>query len=190
MDRPTTTTSSSLPPGVRVAALAAIALAVLAGWLFAAGGLQRLIALTSGPTSDGELGAPAPDFRLEDLDGRPVRLADYRGQVVLINFWATWCVPCRTEMPEIESAYRAHRERGFAVLAIDVQEPAGMVRPFMAELGLTFPALLDLVGSVSRAYRARALPASFLVDRQGIVRYVKVGPLTAGALEEQLSKLL
>jgi cytochrome c biogenesis protein CcmG/thiol:disulfide interchange protein DsbE len=187
MDRPTAT---SYPLAVRLALFAAIALALLAGWLFGAGGLQRLIALTSGPTADADVGGPAPDFRLDDLDERSVRLADFRGQVVLINFWATWCMPCRTEMPEIESAYRAHRERGFAVLAIDMQEHAGLVRPFMAELGLTFPALLDLDGSVSRAYRARALPASFLVDRQGTIRYVKVGPLTAGALEEQLRKLL
>ena len=187
MNQPTTT---SAPLAARLALFAAIALALLAGWLFAAGGLQQLIALTSGPTGDGEVGGPAPDFRLDDLEGRPVRLADYRGQVVLINFWATWCLPCRTEMPEIESVYRAHRERGFGVLAIDMQEHAGLVRPFMAELGLTFPALLDLDGSVGRAYRARALPASFLVDRQGTVRYVKVGPLTAGTLEEQLRKLL
>jgi peroxiredoxin len=187
MHQPTT---SAPPLRVRLALLAAVVLALLAGWLFLAGGLQQLIAITSGPAADGEVGGPAPDFTLEDLDGRSVRLSDHRGQVVLINFWATWCLPCKTGMPEIESVYRTHRERGFAVLAVDMQEHAGLVRPFMAELGLTFPALLDLDGAVTRAYRVRGLPASFLVDRQGTVRYLKIGPLTVATLEEQLRKLL
>jgi peroxiredoxin len=170
--------------------MAAILVAVIAGWLFSGGGLQRLLALTSGPVSTGDVGQPAPDFALEDTTGRSIKLADYRGKVVLINFWATWCLPCRAEMPEFETIYRAYRERGFEVLAIDLQETATEVQPFMAELGLSFPALLDRDGFVSRAYRARALPSSFLVDRQGTIRYLKIGPVTADALEEEVRKLL
>jgi peroxiredoxin len=136
------------------------------------------------------VGQPAPAFALEDTAGRTVRLADLRGKVVLVNFWATWCAPCRTEMPEIEQVYREHRARGFEVVAIDVQEGPAEVQGFMSELGLTFPALLDRDGSASRAYRARALPSSFLVDRQGVVRYLKIGPLTTDSLGAEVNKLL
>jgi peroxiredoxin len=163
---------------------------MLAGWLFSGGGLQRLIALATGPTAPGEVGSPAPDFSLEDTAGRTVTLGDYRGKVVLINFWATWCLPCRAEMPELESIYRARRGDGFEVVAIDLQESDAEVQPFMEELGLTFPALLDRDGFVSRAYRARALPSSFLVDRQGTIRYVKIGPLTFDTISEELGKLI
>ena len=187
MDQPTT---SSHPPQLRIALIAAIALAILAGWLFGAGGLLRLIVALDRSDGGGEVGQHAPEFTLEDLDGQQVRLADLRGQVVLLNFWATWCGPCRTEMPEIESIYRAYRERGFTVLAVDLQEDATEVRPYLRELGLTFPGLLDRDGAVSRAYRTRALPSSFLIDRQGTVRYLKIGPLTAEQLEEQVTKLL
>jgi peroxiredoxin len=93
-------------------------------------------------------------------------------------------------MPEIERAYRAYQTRGFEVLAIDVQEGPEDVQAFMSELQLSFPALLDRDGAVSRLYLARGLPSSFLIDREGVVRYVKVGPLTTSILDEQLEKLL
>ena len=169
---------------------AAILLPLVFGWLFLGGGLERVWPRGGGSSLPADVGQPAPAFRLGTADGSQLGLADRRGKVVLINFWATWCVPCRTEMPEIEQAYRTYASRGFAVLAVDVQETADQVRPFMAELNLSFPALLDLDGAVSRAYFARALPSSFVVDRQGIVRYVKVGPLTTDVLREQIEKLL
>jgi peroxiredoxin len=184
------TTARPAPLRARLALVAAILLAAFAGWLFAEGGLLKLVNALGDPGAPGDVGQPAPQFELEDTSGRVVRLADLRGKVVLVNFWATWCAPCRTEMPEMEKVYREHRERGFEVVAIDLQESAAEVRPFMAELGLTYPALLDRDGSVSRAYRARALPSSFLVDRQGTVRYLKIGPLTTEALEAEVRKLL
>ena len=167
----------------------AIGLAVIAAWLVLGGGIDRFRPREGLPAGPGDLGQPAPDFALERPAGGQIRLADYRGQVVLLNFWATWCVPCRSEMPEIEATYRAYRERGFQVLAVNVQESPADVQPFIAELGLSFPAVLDRDTAVSRLYRARALPSSFLVDRDGTVQYVRVGPLTTATLEEQLHKL-
>ena len=172
------------------ALLAAVTLAVLAGWLLLAGGIEQFRPRTGGPGPSGDVGQVAPDFSLERAGGGEARLSDYRGQVILLNFWATWCVPCRAEMPEIESTYRANRERGLQVLAINVQESEADVQPFVRELGLTFPALLDRDASVARLYLARALPSSFLIDRQGVVRYVRVGPLTAATLDGELRKLL
>jgi peroxiredoxin len=174
----------------RRALLAAVGLAAVAAWLVIGGGIERLRPRPSSPSGPAEVGQGAPDFSLENAAGGQSQLSDYRGQVVLLNFWATWCVPCRAEMPEIESTYLAHRERGFRVLAINVQENEAEVRAFFDELGLSFPALLDREASVARLYLARALPSSFLVDRQGVVRYVRVGPLTGPTLEEQVAKLL
>jgi peroxiredoxin len=172
----------------RMALAAAVCLAVVAGWLVVGGGIERLRPRPSGQAGSVEVGQPAPDFCLQSAAGNRECLGDYRGQIVLLNFWATWCVPCRAEMPEIENTYRAHRERGFQVLAINVQEAEAEVRPFVGELGLTFPALMDRDTAVARAYLARALPSSFLVDRRGVVQFVRVGPLTGTMLEEQLRK--
>ncbi len=168
--------------------LAAVLLAGLGAWLFLAGGLRQ-IARSAVPAQAGEVGQPAPELALERPDGTVARLADYRGSVVLLNFWATWCAPCRAEMPEIEQVYQRHRERGFEVLAINLQEGPTEVQAFMAELWLSFPALLDRDGGTSRAYRARALPSSFLIDRKGTVQYVRIGTLTRDALEEELRKV-
>jgi cytochrome c biogenesis protein CcmG, thiol:disulfide interchange protein DsbE len=170
-----------------LALAAAVLVALLAGWLLLGGGLQQLLR-TFVPPPAGEVGQPAPDFTLERPDQASLRLADYRGSVVLLNFWATWCTPCRAEMPEIEQVYQANRARGFQVLAVNLQEGAAEVQPFMSELGLSFPALLDRDGTVSRLYRARALPSSFLIDRSGTVQYIRIGTLTRSALEEQLQK--
>ena len=126
-----------------------------------------------------EIGRPAPDFTLPDLSGAPVRLGSYRGRkAVVINFWATWCVPCREEMPTLE---RLSRERR-AVLEVlgvnlDVAGASSLarVRLFVRELSLTFLILLDPEFSVARQYRVRGIPSSFVIDRTGVVRYREVG---------------
>jgi peroxiredoxin len=122
------------------------------------------------------VGHTAPDFTAPDVRGRQVRLADFRGKrAVLLNFWATWCVPCRLEMPTMEQAYREYKGRGLEILAvsIDVGNPlvvAVNVLQFMEELQLTFPALLDPEMEVARRYRVFGIPITFLIDREGIVR--------------------
>src|SRR6266702_4414795 len=90
-----------------------------------------------------QIGAPAPNFRSQDIDGKPVALAELRGKAVMVNFWATWCGPCRTEMPEISDLYTENRARGFEVMAVNLQEEASSIRPYAKDLGLAFVPVLD-----------------------------------------------
>jgi len=122
-------------------------------------------------------GAQPPGFALQDLEGRTHRLADYRGRVVLVNFWATWCEPCRAEMPSIERLRAALADRPFSVLAVNLAEPRSRIEKFLAVMPLGFPVLLDRDTAVAKAWRARILPATYLVDRDGRVRQVHFGEL-------------
>jgi thiol-disulfide isomerase/thioredoxin len=119
---------------------------------------------------------PAPDFALPTLAGESLRLADLRGKVVLVNFWATWCVPCRTEMPTIEELYRRYRDRGLEVVAInlDILSPPG-VQAFVKEVKVTFAIVLDPSWATARAYRVIGLPTTYLIDRGGNVVVREVG---------------
>lgn len=118
----------------------------------------------------------APDFPLPDLEGNVQRLSDFRGKVVLLNFWATWCPPCRAEMPSMETLYQAYKGQGFEILAVssDVQG-AAIVQPFMEKYRLSFPALLDTTGRVNGMYGVRSIPTSYLLDRQGQVVSREIG---------------
>jgi thiol-disulfide isomerase/thioredoxin len=137
-------------------------------------------------------GVVTPPLELDDLEGKPHRLADYRGKVVLINFWATWCKPCRDEMPSIERLRVALEKRPFAVLAVNVGEGPGAARTFAASLPLGFPLLLDRDTRASRAWGARILPATFVVDAGGVARLSYFGELDWAKPEvrEQVEKLL
>jgi thiol-disulfide isomerase/thioredoxin len=121
--------------------------------------------------------APAPALELPDLRGRQHRLADYRGKVVLVNFWATWCVPCRDEMPSIERLRSALEGRPFAVLAVNLAEPEDRIRKFLDAVPLGFPVLLDRDARATRAWQARALPTTYIVAPDGTVRYRHLGEL-------------
>jgi peroxiredoxin len=141
--------------------------------------LQRQGFFLPGPTT--ETTSPvsrtlAPDFALPDLEGNVRRLSDFQGKVVLLNFWATWCPPCRAEMPSMETLYQAYKDQGFEILAVssDVQG-AAIVQPFMQEYRLSFPALLDRTGRVNGMYGVRSIPTSYLVDRQGQVVSREIG---------------
>src|SRR5262245_60957034 len=151
-------------------------------WLEAIGlilGLTGLLvsaALWSRPSSPGDAGsfdvvrvppAPAPDFALVGLDGKTVRLGDLRGRVVFLNFWATWCPPCREEMPAMQALAAELEKEGLVVLAVNYAETAEVAEAFVQETGLTLPVLLDGDGAIARRYRVPGLPASFFVDRRG-----------------------
>jgi peroxiredoxin len=117
------------------------------------------------------VGDEAPNFRLRDLDGNLTSLSQFRGKVVLLNFWATWCGPCRVEMPAMEQLYRTSSRREFQILAVSTDpQGAAVTRPFQQKTGLTFPILHDMEMQIGLTYGARSLPMTFMVDRQGVVR--------------------
>ncbi len=138
-------------------------------------------------------GFPAPDFTLDTLDGDQMTLSDLRGKVVMINLWASWCPPCRDEMPAIENVYQANKEQGLEVLAVNVtnQDSEAAVSAFVQELDLSFPILLDRQGAVSRRYQLRALPTTFFIDREGIIRaVVPGGPMSESLIQSKIADLL
>jgi len=117
------------------------------------------------------INTPAPAFRLMDLDGTVHSLPDYQGKVVFLNFWATWCGPCKVEMPAMEALYQAFRSQGLEILAVSVdQQGAAVTRPFKEAMGLSFPILHDSDYQVGLVYGARTLPMTYVIDRQGIIR--------------------
>jgi peroxiredoxin len=133
---------------------------------------------------------PAPDFTLDRLDGGSIALNNLKGQVVLVHIWATWCPPCRAEMPLIQSTYEQYDDQGFTVLAVNLREEAEQAAAFMQERDFTFPVLLDRDGAVSTTYRANALPSSFFVDRQGVIRAVYRGPMPRSVITSLVEQLV
>lgn len=133
---------------------------------------------------------PAPDIQLHDIKGNPVSLADYRGQVVLVNNWATWCPPCREEMPVLNRYFRDHQHQDFILVAIDAGDPAAMVSDFVARYGMDFPIWIDLSSSALNSFRNNYLPSSYLIDRQGQVIMVWSGAVTRASLEQNITPLL
>lgn len=143
--------------------------------------------LGEGKTSSPRVGFAAPDFELLDLSGKPVRLSDLRGSPVIINFWATWCNPCRIEMPLIEAT--AKENPGIVVLGINADESKRVVQPYVEKIGLTFPILLDPGSKVEDMYQIQGLPTSFFLDKDGVIRAVQIGILSDGKLSENLEKI-
>jgi len=151
-----------------------------------------LVAGGCGPATIGaQKGNLAPDFSLVTLDGRAENLRDYRGRTVVLNFFATWCGPCRAEMPDLQAVYGELRDRGLVVVGVNQGESRQQVSAFAREFGLTFPIGLDEDQSIGRQYGVRAYPTTFIIDRQGVIREVIVGgPLTRSAVRRQVEGLL
>jgi peroxiredoxin len=118
----------------------------------------------------------AEDFTLRLVDGATFRLSEHRGKTVLINFWATWCPPCREEMPALERLYRRHKDRGLVLVAVSLDADPTVVPPYVRASKLTFPVALDPKAEVGNKYGVRALPSSFVVDRQGTMTALALGP--------------
>jgi peroxiredoxin len=124
------------------------------------------------------VGKPAPDFVLTDLNNRKVRLSDFRGKVVFLNFWATWCKPCKDEMPSMEILHRKFAKDGLVVLAVSIDRITTVkdIQPFIKSLNLTFPVLVDSWGKTDMPYKRTGVPETFIIDQQGIIREIVIGP--------------
>lgn len=134
-------------------------------------------------------GSLAPDFSLLTVDGEQITLSELRGHPVMINLWATWCAPCRIEMPHIQDRFERYAEDGFIVLAVDFDEPAEFVAEFREELGLTFDLLLDPGAEVQELYRNRSYPSTFFIDANGVIQVQHIGLMTEGQLDENLAAI-
>ena len=144
----------------------------------------------------GEVNKPAPNFALPGLDGQDVRLSDFRGKVVLVNFWGTWCEPCKDETPALQAAYQHLGGQGLVIIGIDLanQERTGAegvddVRAFTTRYGVTYPIALDVEGEVARAFQIYPIPTSFFIDPSGTIRYVRAGPIDTREIEPLFNKL-
>lgn len=138
-------------------------------------GLLLALIAASSLASSGLTGQPAPDFALKSSTGENLRLSEYRGDVVMINFWATWCGPCRQEMPLLDELYSRYQRVGFSLLGINIDDDSRRAIDMASELGVSFPVLFDAGKDVSRLYAVEAMPATVLVDREGNVRNVYHG---------------
>jgi len=133
---------------------------------------------------------PAPAIQLMDIAGSTASLANYKGNVILLNTWATWCPPCRREMPDLESFFRTHADEGFILLGVNVGEEKDIVVQFVDTFHLTFPIWLDPDESIMRSLNSFSLPYSIVIDREGIVRYAWSGATCLSALESTISPML
>ena len=142
--------------------------------------------------SSGMEGQPAPDFALKSSTGQNLRLSEYRGDVVMINFWATWCGPCRQEMPLLDELYARYQRVGFNLLGVNIDDDSRRAMQMIDELGVSFPVLFDARKEVSELYEVEAMPVTILVDREGTVRYVHHGykPGYENAYLDQIRSLL
>ena len=138
------------------------------------------------------VGAAAPDFTTESLDGATVRLSQYRGKPVLLNFWATWCAPCQSEMPLIQRASDIYRPQGLVVLAIDYQQTdASSMQAFLHKVDAHFPALFDPAGQIAAEYGVNVgLPVSVFIDRSGKVSFIQLGQMSNAVLQQHLQSIV
>ena len=139
------------------------------------GSLLFAVALSTAPALAGDATGPAAEFTLPSRTGEAVSLSGLKGQVVLINFWATWCGPCRKEMPLLEQIHKKYTPLGFTLLGVNVEEDTTMMDAFLKDVPVTFPILLDPVNGVSKLYKVSAMPSTVIVDRKGNIRYLHQG---------------
>jgi peroxiredoxin len=177
-----------------------IAMALVGAGLLILGGLAFILLPknTSASSRSGGTGSiipvavdyPSPELTLTDIGGNQVALKDYQSQVILVNNWATWCPPCRAEMPTLKEYFEDHQEKGFAVIAIEAGEPVSEVAQFADEYGLTFPVWADPDQKALSAFRNNALPNSYVIDRRGQVRLAWTGAINREMLEKYVTPLL
>ncbi len=143
-------------------------------------------AIASAAVSSPQVGAHAPDFTLQTLQGETLSISDLRGQVILVNFWATWCGPCRLEMPAIQARFES---TDLAVLAVNFDEPPEQVQAFVDELGLSFTTLLDPGGEIQLLYQVRGYPTTYFVDEEGTIKILHIGFMNEDQLDGYLQEM-
>lgn len=142
--------------------------------------------LAEGQKSGIKIGQLAPDFELTSLKGEPVKLSDFRGKKVVLNFWATWCPPCRDEMPQMQRFYSQYKDQNVVILSVDATHTEASkypVQAFIDHWGVTFPVVLDTAGDVGKTYQVAAYPATYILDEQGVVRKKHPGAMDQKMLE-------
>ena len=164
-------------------------------------GLATLLVLTGGkdtatsqPISRSvtpmEVNYPAPELALQNVNGAAESLIDYRDKVVLVNNWATWCPPCKAEIPTLEAYFKAHTTDGFVIIGVEAGEPQNDVLKFVQDNGMTYPVWIDLNGAALDAFNNENLPSSYVIDRTGTVRLAWVGEISSEMLEKYITPLL
>ncbi len=136
------------------------------------------------------IGAPAPQLTLPRFEGGDLRLEDLRGRVRVVNFWASWCVPCREEAAALEAAWRRYREAGVVLVGVNIQDRDAAARAFLADTRPSYPNVIDATGAVSISYGIYGVPETFVIDREGRIRARQVGAVTVEALEREIEPLL
>lgn len=137
-----------------------------------------------------EVGEVVPDFALTTLDGKEGKLSDLRGKAVMINFWASWCEPCRTEMPAMQEAYEKYKDQGFEIVAVNIAETEVTANSFARQYGLTFPIWMDKDREVTRLYKIGPIPSSLFVDPNGKIVYRYEGPVNVSQLDSIIQPML
>jgi peroxiredoxin len=137
--------------------------------------MASVIATTAAFAAGGDASGPAPAFTLTSLAGQPAGLSQYKGQVVMVNFWATWCGPCQQEMPLLDQMYKKYKPAGFTLIGVNVDKEAPAVKELLARKPVSFPVLLDPANEVSKAYHVDEMPSSVIIDRKGEIRYIHRG---------------
>jgi peroxiredoxin len=137
--------------------------------------LTILLAAPASQAAMPKIGAAAPDFALKSSSGKNLKLSEHRGEVVMINFWATWCGPCRQELPLLNRLHEQYRKAGFTLLGVNIDDRPDAARTMARSLGISFPVLFDSEKQVSRLYDVNAMPSTVLIDRDGKVRYIHLG---------------
>lgn len=139
-----------------------------------------------------EEGNLAPDFELKDVEGNPLKLSSLKGKKVILNFWASWCPPCRQEMPDMEKFYLDQKDKGIEILAVNLtnaEKSREDVTNFMRANSITFPVVLDEKGKVGQSYNVSSIPASFIIDSQGVIQRKLVGPMTYNSMKSMLGSI-
>lgn len=172
-------------PGRRAALLSAVVLAVLGVVALLASGLGHDPKAVASPL----VGRSAPDFRLQGMQGPPVRLSDLRGQVVVVNFWASWCAECRTEQQSLNQTWADFRDSGVVVVGVNFQDQRADAEQYLGSMGVTYPAVEDTQSRTALAYGLRGVPETFVVDRSGRIVDRVIGPVDAQRLATTLTTL-